>query len=60
MKRQITISLLRENPKKEEKIQDPEDITLYGSGAGMYSYLNMLAQKLAQPKLDGRIPEIKQ
>lgn len=60
MKRQITISLLRENPKKEEKAQDPEDITLYGSGAGMYSYLNMLAQKLSQPRLDGQVPEIKQ
>lgn len=23
---------------------DPQEITLYGKGAGLYSYLNMLAQ----------------
>ena len=60
MKRQITLSLLKENPKKEEARQEPEEITLYGSGAGLYSYLNVLAEKLAQPKLNRQIPEFKQ
>ena len=60
MKRQISLSLLRENPKKEEKHLKPEEITLYGSGAGLYSYLNVLAEKLAQKELSHRTPELKQ
>ena len=60
MKRQINLSLLREDPKIEEKKQQPEDITLYSSGAGLYAYLNVLARKLFQPKLNRQFPELKQ
>lgn len=35
--------------KAEEKRPSPEEVTLYGSGAGLYSYLNTLAQALAVP-----------
>ena len=49
----------------EEKAQPqrkpaPEDVTLYGTGAGLYSYLNMLAKKLANGELSSRKIQIQQ
>ena len=52
MKQKITLSLW--NPPKEEPapMQKPEEVTLYGQGAGLYSYLNILAERLADPGFD--------
>ena len=41
-----------------EKITDPQEITLYGKGAGLYSYLNALAQMPAS--FDQKPFELKQ
>ena len=49
MKREITIFL---QPKKEGKKQRAEEVTLYGRGAGLYAYLNVLAEALSAPRLD--------
>ena len=49
MKREITISFAVKT-KKEAVKPSVEDVTVYGKGAGLYSYLNTLAQTLAAPK----------
>ncbi len=44
----------------EANIHTPEEVTVYGRGAGLYSYLNVLAEKIAVPRFDRQQFEIKQ
>ena len=58
MAKQITLSLPKPRPAREEA--KPEEITLYGKGAGLYSYLNVLAERLADPGFRSHPFEIRQ
>ena len=40
--------------------QKPEEITVYAQGAGLYSYLAVLAQQITAPRFDRRNFEIRQ
>ena len=48
MKKEMTFSWSVPFPPEQER-KDPEEITLYGKGAGLYSYLNVLAETLSSP-----------
>lgn len=58
MKRKITLSFW--DPPREEKTKQPEEVTLYGQGAGLYSYLNVLAQTFSAPGFDRSGVDIRQ
>ena len=60
MERKITLSFW--NPPKEEteKEQKPEEVILYGQGAGLYSCLNFLAEKMSQKDFDHKGFEVHQ
>ena len=45
---------------KNTEMRDPEEVTLYGTGAGLYSYLNELARQLSIPDFDRKPFELKQ
>lgn len=49
-----------DSSKLKTEVKSPEDVTLYGRGAGLYSYLNVLAEKLAVPSFDRQLFKIKQ
>ena len=60
MKREIVISLSGKDTAQETQRQTPEEVTLYGKGAGLYSYLNILARKLEEPGFSRQTTQVKQ
>ena len=60
MKREITISLAKDENDWEFLKQKPEEVTVYAQGAGLYSYLSVLAERITAPRFDRRHFEIRQ
>ena len=60
MKRELKLSLPDDSKDWEFLKQKPEEITLYAQGAGLYTYLSVLAERITAPRFDGRHFEIRQ